>query len=128
MFSLAIEQPSVARFAPLFSIDLHCLVSSDSNLAHFYYGYCHCCRRRQLAGTPHEPHLRLLETFAYGTYADAQAKADQLPKLTEAQVSPSSSDDVNEKTLTLSECDFLLVLIRIGTLSHMTPSSPYLPT
>ncbi|CAM9443236.1 unnamed protein product [Ectocarpus sp. 6 AP-2014] len=39
-----------------------------------------------LAGTPHEPHLRLLETFAYGTYADAQAKADQLPKLTGAQV------------------------------------------
>ncbi|CAN0355072.1 unnamed protein product [Pylaiella littoralis] len=39
-----------------------------------------------LAGTPHEPHLRLLETFAYGTYADAQAKADQLPKLTDAQV------------------------------------------
>lgn len=42
--------------------------------------------RRQLAGTPHEPHLRLLETFAYGTYADAQAKADQLPKLTDSQV------------------------------------------
>ncbi len=40
----------------------------------------------QLAGTPHEPHLRLLEMFAYGTYADAQAKADQLPKLTDAQV------------------------------------------
>lgn len=45
--------------------------------------------RRQLAGTPHEPHLRLLETFAYGTYADAQAKADQLPKLTDAQVGAS---------------------------------------
>lgn len=42
-----------------------------------------CC---QLAGTPHEPHLRLLETFAYGTYADAQAKAEQLPKLTATQV------------------------------------------
>lgn len=41
---------------------------------------------RQLAGTPHEPHLRLLETFAYGNYTDAQANADQLPKLTGAQV------------------------------------------
>eukprot|EP00903_Cladosiphon_okamuranus_P009562 g9104.t1 len=39
-----------------------------------------------LAGTPHEPHLRLLEMFAYGTYADAQAKAEELPKLTAAQV------------------------------------------
>lgn len=45
---------------------------------------CDC----QLADTPHEPHLRLLETFAYGTYADAQAKAEGLPKLTAAQVRP----------------------------------------
>ena len=40
----------------------------------------------QLAGTPHEPYLRLLELFAYGTYADAQAKVDELPKLTGFQV------------------------------------------
>lgn len=45
----------------------------------------------QLAGTPHEPHLRLLETFAYGTYAEALAKADQLPKLTSAQVRMGAS-------------------------------------
>ncbi|CAN0024693.1 unnamed protein product [Laminaria digitata] len=39
-----------------------------------------------LADTPHEPHLRLLELFAYGTYADAQGKGEALPELTTPQV------------------------------------------
>lgn len=49
-----------------------------------------CClylyRPFQLAGTPHEPNLRLLELFAYGTYSEAMSKADELPKLTPVQV------------------------------------------
>lgn len=48
---------------------------------HFDY-FCHS----QLAGTPNEPHLRLLELFAYGTYAEAQSKGDELPTLTPPQV------------------------------------------
>lgn len=45
-----------------------------------------CICRSQLAGTPHEPHLRLLELFAYGTYAEAQSKGGELPTLTPPQV------------------------------------------
>lgn len=50
-----------------------------------------CICRSQLAGTPHEAHLRLLEVFAYGTYAEAQSKGDELPTLTPPQVRAISS-------------------------------------
>ncbi|CAM9105243.1 unnamed protein product [Choristocarpus tenellus] len=39
-----------------------------------------------LRGTEHEPHLLLLEIFAYGTFTEYQSKAAQLPELTPVQM------------------------------------------
>ncbi|KAJ3044266.1 hypothetical protein HDV00_002586 [Rhizophlyctis rosea] len=41
---------------------------------------------QELKGTDHEPYLKLLELFAYGTYDEYKAHAASLPQLNETQI------------------------------------------